>query len=142
MEVEGFDLPDDLYYYHEHIWARVEGDLVTCGLTDFAQNLAGDVAFVNLPYEEDDVEQGKKAGTVETGKWLGTIYAPVSGEVTEVNEELEDEPSLVNEDPYGAGWFFVIKMKDSSELESLLKGEKAVEWLKNEIQEHREDIKS
>lgn len=140
MEIEGFDLPDDLYYHPEHIWARVDGELVTCGLTDFAQRLAGDVAFVNLPYEEDEVKQGEKAGTVETGKWLGVIYAPVSGEVTKVNEEIEDEPSLVNDDPYGGGWFFEIKMSDASELDELLKGEAAAEWLKQEIEEHREDI--
>ena len=73
MEIEGFDLPDDLYYHPEHIWARVDGELVTCGLTDFAQRLAGDVAFVNLPYEGDEVEQNKKAFRrgLELGQALG-----------------------------------------------------------------------
>jgi glycine cleavage system H protein len=134
--VEGYELPDELYYHQEHMWARVEGDKVVVGITDFAQKLAGDISFVDMPEEGDEVEQGERVGTIETGKWLGKLYAPVSGEVTARNEAVEDDPTVINRDPHGEGWIFEIEMSDADELEKLLHGDAAVEWLKGEIEKH------
>jgi glycine cleavage system H protein len=135
-DVEGYSLPDELLHHKEHMWVKLEGDVAVVGLNDFAQKLAGEVSFVELPEEGDDVSQDEVVGTVETGKWLGKLYAPVSGTVEEVNADLEDEASLVNSDPYGAGWMFKIKMTDASEAGGLMKGDAAVAWLKEEIAKH------
>jgi glycine cleavage system H protein len=131
-----YDLPDDLYYHKEHMWARLAGEKVVVGITDFAQKLAGDITFVDMPEEGDEVEQGERVGTIETGKWLGKLYAPVSGEVTARNEELEDDPTIINRDPHGDGWIFEIEMSDADELTNLMQGDAAVEWLNKEIEEH------
>jgi|Deesub1362B_J571_1020462.scaffolds.fasta_scaffold02567_7 glycine cleavage system H protein len=134
--VEGYELPDELYYHREHMWARVEDGKVVVGITDFAQKLAGDISFVDMPEEGDEVEQDERVGTIETGKWLGKLYAPVSGEVTARNEAVEDDPTVINRDPYGEGWIFEIEMSAPEELKNLLHGEAAVEWLKGEIEKH------
>ncbi len=135
-DVEGYSLPDELHHHEEHMWVRVEGDVAVVGLNDFAQKLAGEVSFVELPEEGDEVSKDEVVGTVETGKWLGKLYAPVSGTIEETNTELEDEASLVNSDPYGSGWMFKIRMEDSSEVEKLMQGDAAVAWLKEEIAKH------
>jgi glycine cleavage system H protein len=118
------------------MWAKVEGDKVKVGLSDFSQKLAGEISYIEMPEEGVQVNQGKVVGIYETGKWLGKIYAPVSGEVISINEDAEDDPTLINKDPYGAGWIFEMKMSDSAQLANLMKGEKAVEWLKGEIVKH------
>ncbi len=135
-EVSGYQLPDDLLYHKEHMWVKVEGDVAVVGMTDFSQKLAGELSYVELPSEGDEVSQDEVVGTYETGKWMGKLFAPVSGEVVEVNEEVDDDPSLVNSDPYGQGWLFKIKMSDTSELNNLMKGDSAIEWLKGEIEKH------
>jgi glycine cleavage system H protein len=135
-KIENYDLPEELYYHQEHMWAKVEGDKVKVGLSDFSQKLAGEISYIEMPEEGVQVNQGKVVGIYETGKWLGKIYAPVSGEVISINEDAEDDPTLINKDPYGAGWIFEMKMSDSAELANLMKGEKAVEWLKGEITKH------
>jgi glycine cleavage system H protein len=139
MKIQEYELPDDLYYEKNHYWARVEGDLVVMGATDFTQKLAGEFVYVELPYEGDKVEQGKPFATIESGKWTGRIYAPVSGEIVEVNEDLEDDYTLINQEPYGEGW--IVKIKPSNldaELKNLLheKGE-VEEWIKKEIEQHK-----
>ncbi|MCD6382059.1 MAG: glycine cleavage system protein H, partial [Candidatus Hydrothermae bacterium] len=93
-------------------------------------------SFIELPMEGDEVSKDEVVGSFETGKWLGKIYAPVSGTVTKVNEELEDDPSIVNKDPYGEGWLFEIEMSNPDELKELMKGDsdEVVEWLKKEIE--------
>jgi glycine cleavage system H protein len=135
-KIENYDLPEELYYHQEHMWAKVEGDKVKVGLSDFSQKLAGEISYIEMPEEGVQVNQGKVVGIYETGKWLGKIYAPVSGEVISINEDAEDDPTLINKDPYGAGWIFEMKMSESAELANLMKGEKAVEWLKGEITKH------
>ncbi len=137
--VKDYDLPDDLYHHREHMWLRAEDDEAVVGLNDFAQKLAGEIQFVELPEPEDEVGADEVVGTVETGKWVGKLYAPVSGEITEVNEDLEDDPSMINSDPYGDGWIFKISMSDSSELEALMRGDDAVAWLEEEIAKHAKD---
>ena len=136
MEIQGYNLPDELYYEPNHTWARVEGDTVVVGLNDFAQKLAGEFVSIDLPSPGKKVQQGKPIGSVESGKWVGRVYAPVSGEVIEANESLEDDPTLMNSDPYGEGWVAKIKMDNPAELENLLKGEKVVKWIEEEIQKH------
>lgn len=134
--VDGYEMPDELHYHKEHMWARVEGQEATVGITDFAQKLAGDISFVDMPEEGDEVEQDERVGTIETGKWLGKLYAPVSGEVTARNDAVEDDPTIINQDVHGEGWIFKIEMSDPDELENLMQGEQALEWLRGEIEKH------
>ena len=140
-KVENYDMPEELYYHKEHTWVKVEGDIVKVGLYDFSQKLAGEISYIEMPEEGDQVNQDGVMGSFETGKWLGKVYAPVSGEVISINEDAEDDPTLINKDPYGAGWVFEMKMSDSAELANLMKGEKAVEWLKGEIAKHAKEKK-
>jgi glycine cleavage system H protein len=134
--VDGYEMPDDLHYHKEHMWVRVEGDTAVVGITDFAQKMAGDISFVDMPEEGDEVSQNDRVGTIETGKWLGKLYAPVSGEILARNEALEDDPTLINRNVYGEGWIFKVKTSDSAEVDNLMKGEAAIAWLKGEIQKH------
>ena len=136
LEVQGYLLPDELYYDRNHTWGKVEENIITVGLNDFAQRLAKDFVSVDLPIEGKQVTQGKAIASVESGKWVGRIYAIVSGEVIEVNEDLEDDPTPLNTDPYGEGWVLKIRMEDPDELSNLLQGEEAVSWLEEEIEKH------
>jgi glycine cleavage system H protein len=134
MEIEGYIFPDDLYYHKEHFWAKVEGNIVTIGTNDFAQKLAGQIVYVELPSQGRPLEQGKPCGSLESGKWVGRIYAPVSGKVGSSNQELEDTPELINESPYEKGWICKINpSKLEEELKNLLKGESLAEFIKSEI---------
>jgi glycine cleavage system H protein len=113
--------PEDLKYTKEHEWVRDNGDgTATIGITDFAQGELGDIVFVELEPEGSEFDQDEVFGTVEAVKTVSELFCPVTGEIAEINEELEDEPELVNTDPYGKGWMVKIKVSDSSELESLL----------------------
>jgi glycine cleavage system H protein len=135
MEIEGYSFPDDLYYHKEHFWARVEGAIVTVGTTDFAQKLAGDIVFVEMPSVGKVVEQGKPCGSMESGKWVGRIYAPVSGKVQASNEELEDSPELINSSPYEKGWIFKISSSNLQEdLKNLMKIDHLGGFIKSEIE--------
>ncbi|OGP62252.1 MAG: glycine cleavage system protein H [Deltaproteobacteria bacterium RBG_13_47_9] len=132
--MEGYILPDELYYHKEHFWAKIEGDRVTMGVNDFAQKLAGQIVYVELPSAGRTVEQGKPCGSMESGKWVGRIYAPVSGTVESSNQELEDTPELINDFPYEKGW--ICKIRPSSlqeELKNLLQGESLKEFIRSEI---------
>lgn len=113
-------IPDDLFYTNDHEWVRVEDSTVRVGITDYAQDALGDVVFVELPSVGDVVESTKSLGEVESTKSVSDLYAPVSGTITEVNDQLADSPALVNSDPYGEGWLCVIDMADTSQVESLL----------------------
>jgi len=108
-------IPEDLKYAKSHEWVMVEGDVATVGITQFAQEQLGDLTFVELPEVGDTFEQGAEMGSVESVKAASEIYAPVSGEVIEINEELEDAPEKVNEEPYGAGWLLKFKIKGEPE---------------------------
>lgn len=115
-------LPEDLKYAKSHEWARVDGDIVTVGITDHAQEALGDVVYVELPEVGDELHAADEAGVVESVKAASDVYAPVSGEVIEINEDLEDAPETINSDPYGDGWFYKLKLKDAAELDDLLDG--------------------
>lgn len=115
------EIRNELKYVASHEWIRDEGDgTVTIGITDHAQDLLGDVVFVELPEVGTEVSAGDDTGVVESVKAASDVYAPVSGEVVEVNAQLEDSPELVNSDPYGDGWFFRVKLSDPSELNDML----------------------
>ena len=135
MEMEGYFFPDDIYYHKEHYWVRLEGDVAVVGTSDFAQKLAGQIVYVELPSKGKSVEQGKPIGSMESGKWVGRVYAPLSGTVEAVNEELEETPELINESPYEKGWIFKMKpSKLKEELDLLLKGGALTDFIRTEIE--------
>lgn len=139
-EIKGFNMPDELYYHEEHCWARVEGDTVIVGMTDFFQSEAGNIVFVDLPEEEDDVSQGEVCGKIQSRKWIGKLVAPVSGEISEINEDLEDDATLINSDPYGGGWILKIEAGDlDSELGNLMHGDAVVGFLEGEMRKAEEE---
>lgn len=118
------NIPSELRYATSHEWVRNEGNgIVTVGITEHAQELLGDMVFVELPEVGESVSTGDDVAVAESVKAASDIYAPVSGEIVEVNEDLEDSPELVNSDAYGDGWMFKIKLDDAGELESLLDAE-------------------
>ncbi len=113
-------LPPDLRYTKEHIWVRLENCNIRVGITDFAQEKLDDIVFVELPAVGTHIKVDEKIGIIESVKDTSNLLAPVTGEVVEVNQALEDEPELVNNDPYGGGWMIVIKPSDPKEIENLL----------------------
>ncbi|GLX85168.1 glycine cleavage system H protein [Thalassotalea loyana] len=118
------NIPSELKYATSHEWVRNEGDgIVTVGITEHAQELLGDMVFVELPEVGESVSTGDDVAVAESVKAASDIYAPVAGEIVEVNEDLEDSPELVNSDAFGDGWMFKIKLEDAGELESLLDAE-------------------
>lgn len=138
--IKGYDMPGELYYHEEHSWAKVEGNRVTVGMDDMFQKEAGDIVFVDLPDEEDEVEQGEVCGKIQSRKWIGKLCAPVSGEIVEINEELEDDTSLVNQDPYGKGWILVIEATDlENELTNLMHGDSLIPFIDQEIKRTEEE---
>ncbi len=114
------DFPKDLKYTEEHEWVLVEDDIVTIGVTDFAQDQLGDIVFVELPEVGDTLEVGDTFGVVESVKAVSDVYAPVSGEVVEINEALPDEPEALNNSPYDEGWMIKMKLTDSGALADLM----------------------
>ena len=137
MEIEGYLMPDDLYYEENHYWVKVGGDVLVMGMDDFAQQMAGEIIYVQLPFEGKKLKKGKKFAQVESGKWLGKVYAPVNGELVEANEALEANATRINEDCYGEGWMFKVKPDDMTEVEGLLHGPEAVgKWLKADIEKY------
>jgi len=113
----------DILFSEEHEWVSVEGDIATVGITDFAQKALGDVVFIELPEMGSSLAQGGDAGVVESVKAASEIYSPLTGDIVEINEDLEAAPSMVNDDAEGAAWFFKIKMAEPSELEELMSAE-------------------
>jgi glycine cleavage system H protein len=114
------DFPDELKYSKEHLWVRVEGRKGVIGITDYAQEELGIIRSIELPEQGDELEQDDSFGTIEARKTVAELYAPFSGEVLEVNEELHDNPELLNDDPYDSGWIAVVEIADKDELTSLL----------------------
>jgi glycine cleavage system H protein len=114
------NIPSELKYTRDHEWIRVDGDVATVGITDFAQGELGDIVYVEVETVDETLEREEVFGTVEAVKTVSDLFLPVSGEVIEFNESLEEEPEKVNEDPYGEGWMIRIRMSDPSELEALL----------------------
>jgi len=115
------NFPKELKYTKDHEWVKIEGEIAVIGITEFAQKELGDIVFVEVETVGETIEEGEVFGTVEAVKTVSDLFMPVSGEIIELNEELEDAPELVNEDPYGAGW--MIKIKFNGDLPDLLSAE-------------------
>jgi glycine cleavage system H protein len=112
--------PQDLLFSKEHEWVRVDGDSATIGITEYAQNALGDIVYVELPKAGSTIEQFATIGVVESVKAVSDLFTPMSGEVTEVNSALENDPAAVNREPYGAGWLFKLRLSKQDETKSLL----------------------
>ena len=114
------NIPEDLKYTKDHEWVRIEGDTITVGITDFAQGELGDIVYVEVETVDETLDQEEVFGTVEAVKTVSDLFLPVSGEIIAFNEALEDEPELVNSDPYGEGWMIKVQCSDASQLDDLL----------------------
>lgn len=114
------NIPADLKYTQDHEWIKIDGDIATVGITDFAQGELGDIVYVEIETEGEELDKEEVFGSVEAVKTVSDLFMPVSGEITEFNEALEASPETVNEDPYGDGWMIKIKMSDISELDGLM----------------------
>ncbi len=123
------DFPEELRYSKEHIWVRVEGGRAVLGITDYAQQELGPVTAVELPDVGDELEQDDSFGSVEARKTVAELYAPLSGPVAEINEELDETPELINDDPYDSGWLVVVTVVDSEELNLLMTAEDYAEYV-------------
>ena len=126
------DIPKNLKYTKEHEWARIEGEAATFGISDYAQNHLGDVVFVELPEVGSSFKAGDAFSAVESVKAASDIYAPVGGEVTEINADLEDHPELLNQSPYDKGWIVKVKVQNGSDAEKLMDAAKYEEFLKTQ----------
>ena len=115
MKIDKYEFPDDLLYDIEHNWARIEGGTATIGLTDFGQDLAGEIVYAEMPRVGREITQGQPFMSLESGKWVGRVKAIVSGKITEANEEIEWESTIINEDPYGEGWFAKVELPGEPE---------------------------
>lgn len=116
-------IPKDLKYTNDHEWVRIDGDVATVGITDFAQGELGDIVYVEVETVDETLDREEVFGTVEAVKTVSDLFAPLSGEIIEFNESLEDEPEKVNSDPYGEGWMIKIKFSDASQIDDLLSAE-------------------
>ena len=117
------NFPSNVRYTSEHEWIRLEGEIAYVGITDYAQDQLGDIVFVDIPTEGETLEKGETFGTIEVVKTVSDLFLPIGGEVLEINPALEENPELVNKDPYGEGWLIKIKPTDVSEMDDLLDAE-------------------
>jgi len=125
------DFPEELKYSKEHVWVRIEGDSAVIGITDFAQEELGAISGVELPDEGDEVEQDDSVGSIEARKTVADIYAPFSGVVVSVNQEVLDTPTLMNDDPYDGGWLVEVALNDREELKGLMTADDYAEYVEN-----------
>ena len=135
MKIEGYEIPEDLYYTDDHFWARVEDDgKVRVGIDAFGGTAVGTIEFIDLPMEDDEFEAGDAFGSMESAKWVGGLTMPVSGTVIEVNEDIEDDLGLMAEDPYGDAWLILVEPSNLEEdLEKLNHGDKLRSWFEEDI---------
>ncbi len=140
MEIQGYNMPEDLYYHVDDAWVKVESnDLVIVGMDDFYQKQAGDTTYIDLPFAGDSVTQGETCGKIQSSKWVGKLVSPISGEIVEVNSELENDCRLINKDPYVAGWIMKVKpSKLNDEVKNLAHGPAGINKF---IEEHIEKVK-
>ena len=131
-DINELNFPDDIRYAKSHEWARLEGDTVKIGITDYAQDQLGDVVFVEMPETGENFAKGAEFGTVESVKAVSELYLPIGGEVVEINTKLEDSPELVNGSPYDDGWMVLVKPADPAELDALMDKNAYLEMLKGQ----------
>lgn len=122
-------VPSEFKYSKDHEWVKIENNVATIGITEYAQNELGDIVFVELPETDDELNEGDTFGSVESVKTVSELYAPISGKIVEVNEELEDSPESVNESPYEKAWMVKIEISDDSQLEELLSADQYSEMI-------------
>ena len=123
------NIPENLKYTKDHEWCLVEGDMITIGVTDFAQSELGDIVFVEVETEGEELDREEIFGSIEAVKTVSDLFMPIAGEITQFNEELEGNPELVNSDPYGEGWMIKVKISDESGLDDLLNSEEYKELI-------------
>lgn len=133
------EFPSDLKYTKEHEWAKLDGESVLIGITDYAQEELGDIVYVELPEVGEDVTQDESFGSVESVKTVSDVYAPVSGKIVEVNKDLEEGPEIINSDPYGDGWLIRIELSDPAEMDKLLSASEYAEYVREEEGEEESD---
>jgi glycine cleavage system H protein len=143
VKVGDYELREDLSYWsHGQTWAKLESDgRVRVGMTDLAQNLAGKIRFIRIQRPGKAIDQGKGFATMETGKWVGPLEAPISGTIEEINKALRRKPQALNSDPYGDGWIALLKPSKPEELQGLVHGEGLVDWYKKEIETREKEKK-
>ncbi|MHA1732183.1 MAG: glycine cleavage system protein H [Promethearchaeota archaeon] len=120
MNIEGYEFPEDLYYSKDHYWVKPEGYLLVMGITDNHQGLAGEFNYIDLPDEGQKITKDKPFTSIESGKWVGRVFAPVNGVIVEINEELDDDATLMNKSPYGDGWICKIKPDNMDDIKELM----------------------
>jgi glycine cleavage system H protein len=136
MKFRDYEVPENLRYHKEHCWVKDAGQgEVIIGWTDFAQQLAQEITSLFVPEEGKPIKKDQYMGTIETGKWVGKVYAPVDGMILEVNESVMDRPRVINEDPYGEGWVLKVKMNSPDQFKSLLNPNGYVEAMKTKLKE-------
>jgi len=122
-KIDKWEFPDDLYYDKEHVWVRLEGNIATIGISQFGTELSGEIIYVEAPRIGREVAKAEPFMSMESGKWVGRVKAPLAGKITEANEELEWESATVNEDPYGEGWLAKLEVTDPADLGHLFKAD-------------------
>jgi len=142
VEVQGYNFPDNLQYTEDHIWVRIDDDTLTIGFDDLAAKLIGNVLFVMLADEGTELSPGMVFGTVESMKWVERLKSPISGTVKEVNRDLELDPTMVNREPYGGGWFIRVAPTSGTkdELSKLVAGPGLKEWVVKEIERRQKQV--
>jgi glycine cleavage system H protein len=131
VKVEDYEVPEDLYYHKEYMWARVEGEKVRVGITDYAQKQLHDVVYVDLPAAGDTITLNEPFGTLESVKAVSDLIAPVTGTIEQINEELDSKPELLNDDPYNEGWLLIVAPSNlEQDLKALMNFDAAVNWHK------------
>ena len=140
MEIEGYQMPEELYYEENHFWVKTEGDLLVMGMDDFSQKLAGQIVYVQLPPAGKKLKIGKKFASIESGKWVGKVIAPVNGELILCNDILETRPTLINEDCYGKGWMYKLRPDDVGEMQNLIHDPESIRtWIMDDIERYVTD---
>ena len=137
--VDRYLIKGDRYYTKEHEWVMIKNGIAEVGITDYAQKQLGDIVYVDLPEVGKEVDAGDTLANIESVKNVAPVYAPITGKVIQVNDDLNDEPGLINDDPYGAGWIAVLEMKDPTEIEDLMTAEDYAEYLKEIVEEEKEE---
>lgn len=126
--------PDDRLYHKEHTWAHIEGKRATIGITDHAQAALGDIVYIDLPDIDNDVTEGDEITEIESTKATSAVISPVSGRIIKVNESLEDEPEIINEEPYEKGWILMVELDDTNDTDSLLDAESYTKYVEEEAE--------
>ncbi len=135
MEIEGYEMPEEMYYTKEHTWAKVEDDgNVRVGMDAYGATAAGAIEFIDMPMEDDEFEAGEAFGSLESAKWVGGLIMPVGGTIVEVNEDVEDDLEILAEDPYGESWLILIEPSNlDDDLAKLIHGDDVKPWLEEEL---------